>query len=345
LKHYNELPKYGIWFDIAIIPFKEGKIAKSTSPIKLYEYMAMNKPVVVTVDLRECYRYKGILIANDKKEFIEKIEEALMLKDDPSYLKLLDEQARENTWKARAIMIDDYIRKYRGSPFIAKGLTPQEGRLNVWDLAQKGEKDFWVHVSQIGYAGYSPDEFISVLQRNSMLQALSFLEKPEEYWLDKVVMEVGSGPAGVVEYIRAKEKYAVEPLIDSYRQHYNHFSASDTKYFKQPVEKGIPLPDSFADLIICYNMLDHVLDPDQVIKECERVAKQGSYMLFQVNIYKDAILKKGQHKLLHPHTFNETSALEILEKNNFKAYKKKISEEPSDEGEYSFLIAARSTKL
>ncbi|MGA2465981.1 MAG: glycosyltransferase, partial [Thermodesulfobacteriota bacterium] len=74
LKHYNELPKYGIWFDIATIPFKEGKIAESTSPIKLYEYMALNKPVVATRDLRECYRYKGILIANDKKEFIEKIE-------------------------------------------------------------------------------------------------------------------------------------------------------------------------------------------------------------------------------------------------------------------------------
>ena len=113
VKHYNELPKYGIWFDVAAIPFKEGEIAKSSSPIKLYEYMALNKPVVATRDLRECYRYKGILIANDKKEFIEKIEKGLMIKDNPEYIKLLDEQAKENTWEARAIMIDGYISKYK----------------------------------------------------------------------------------------------------------------------------------------------------------------------------------------------------------------------------------------
>ena len=256
---------------------------------------------------------------------------------------------KEKTKKGKEKIINKFnianIARNYEEQFIKAYYVARKERLNVWDLAQKGEKDFWVHVSKIGYAGYSPDEFISVLQRNSMLRALSFLEKPEEYWLDKVVVEVGSGPAGVVEFIRAKEKYAVEPLIDSYRQHYKHLSASDTKYFKQPVEKGIPLPDSFADLIICYNMLDHVLDPDRIMKECERVAKQGSYMLFQVNIYKDATFKKGEHKLLHPHTFTETSALEILEKYNFKAYKKRISEEPSDEGEYGFLIAARNTKL
>ncbi|MGA2467884.1 MAG: glycosyltransferase family 1 protein, partial [Thermodesulfobacteriota bacterium] len=77
------------------------------------EYMALNKPVVATRDLRECYRYKGILIANDKKEFIEKIEKGLMIKDNPEYIKLLDEQAKENTWEARAIMIDGYISKYK----------------------------------------------------------------------------------------------------------------------------------------------------------------------------------------------------------------------------------------
>jgi glycosyltransferase involved in cell wall biosynthesis len=31
-KDYQDLPKYGIWFDIALIPFAKGEIAKSTSP-------------------------------------------------------------------------------------------------------------------------------------------------------------------------------------------------------------------------------------------------------------------------------------------------------------------------
>lgn len=105
-KDYRELPGYGIWFDAAIIPFREGDVAKSTSPLKLYEYLAMNKPVVVTKDLLECYRHKGVFVANDHNDFITKLEEALRLKDDPEYIKLLDEEARQNTWKERAVVLE-----------------------------------------------------------------------------------------------------------------------------------------------------------------------------------------------------------------------------------------------
>jgi len=105
-KDYRELPGYGIWFDAAIIPFRDGDVAKSTSPLKLYEYMAMNKPVVVTKDLLECYQHDGILIARDSSEFLEKLEKALLLKDDPAYLRILDEGAKQNTWAERASVLD-----------------------------------------------------------------------------------------------------------------------------------------------------------------------------------------------------------------------------------------------
>ena len=116
VKQYQQLPAYAIWFDVAIIPFKDGEVAKATSPIKLFEYMAMNKPVVVTRDLVECRRYEGVLVGTDKDEFIIRIEEALMLKDDPAYLSILDRQARENTWDVRARQIEGYIRKVVPAP-------------------------------------------------------------------------------------------------------------------------------------------------------------------------------------------------------------------------------------
>jgi glycosyltransferase involved in cell wall biosynthesis len=109
VKKYQDLPNYGIWFDVAIIPFKEGDIAKSTSPLKLFEYMAMNKPVVATRDLIECQKYEGVLMAEDKNDFILKVEQALDLKDDPNYLLILDENAKSNTWLQRAMKIDELI--------------------------------------------------------------------------------------------------------------------------------------------------------------------------------------------------------------------------------------------
>jgi glycosyltransferase involved in cell wall biosynthesis len=111
-KKYQDLPNYGIWFDVAIIPFKEGDIAKSTSPLKLFEYMAMNKPVVATKDLIECQKYEGVLIAENKNDFILKIEKAIKLKEDPNYLQILDSSAKSNTWLQRAIKIDELINNH-----------------------------------------------------------------------------------------------------------------------------------------------------------------------------------------------------------------------------------------
>jgi teichuronic acid biosynthesis glycosyltransferase TuaH len=101
VKEYSILPQYGAWFDVAIIPFKNNIIASATSPIKLFEYMALGIPIVVTSNLDECKKYKSVLIAKNKDEFIFQIKKSLKLKKDDLYLKLLDKEARENSWENR----------------------------------------------------------------------------------------------------------------------------------------------------------------------------------------------------------------------------------------------------
>jgi len=105
---YDILPKYGIWFDVAIIPFVEGDIADTTSPLKLFEYMALGKPIVTT-NMKECRRYESVLSAGSNKEFMEMIDRALILRNDEKYLRILDREARENTWLARAEMLDNIL--------------------------------------------------------------------------------------------------------------------------------------------------------------------------------------------------------------------------------------------
>ena len=108
---YKDLPWYAIWFDVAIIPFRKGDIAKATSPIKMYEYMALNKPVVATEDLLECYGYIGVLISiNDVDDFTQKLRKALDLSKDSKIIQELDRIARENTWKKRAEKLVYYIK-------------------------------------------------------------------------------------------------------------------------------------------------------------------------------------------------------------------------------------------
>ena len=98
---YEALPAYAAHFDVAILPFTLNEVTESTSPIKLFEYMAARKPIVAT-DLPECRRHRSVLIGRDPSEFIEKIEEALRLRSSAEYLRTLDLEADENTWMRRA---------------------------------------------------------------------------------------------------------------------------------------------------------------------------------------------------------------------------------------------------
>lgn len=105
---YKELPKYAVHFSISTIPFVINDITESTSPIKLFEYMALGRPIVTT-DMPECRKYESVLIGKDHFEFVGKIDEALTLANDESYNSLLKKEAHENTWSAKAEAIKNLV--------------------------------------------------------------------------------------------------------------------------------------------------------------------------------------------------------------------------------------------
>ena len=101
-KQYEELPRYSKYFNCAMIPFKHGEIAKATSPIKLFEYMAAGLPTVCTRDLRECRGYDYVYMAKDAKEFEKYMGEAIKEYNNDAARSRLLEQAEKNTWSQRA---------------------------------------------------------------------------------------------------------------------------------------------------------------------------------------------------------------------------------------------------
>lgn len=105
---YLELPDYAIYFDIAMIPFKKGDIAKSTSPIKMYEYFALGKVVLYTEDLVECSQHKTALMFN-KFNLREVIYKALEFSKDEDYVRMIRQEAFENTWESRVKKIHDVL--------------------------------------------------------------------------------------------------------------------------------------------------------------------------------------------------------------------------------------------
>ena len=109
-RDYKVLKNYAKYADVLTIPFVINNITLATSPVKIFEYMALHKPIVTT-DMPECRKYKSVLIGHNHEEFIKKIDEALKKEKDKKYIELLDKEARENDWSTKAKVIIDLIKK------------------------------------------------------------------------------------------------------------------------------------------------------------------------------------------------------------------------------------------
>lgn len=99
--NYKILPNYAKYFDVSIIPFLINETTVATSPIKLFEYMSLGKPIVTT-DLPECRKYQSALIAKTHDEFIDLLNRALTISRDDPYFNILKQEAKNNSWDARA---------------------------------------------------------------------------------------------------------------------------------------------------------------------------------------------------------------------------------------------------
>ena len=111
-RNYDILPNYASHFDVCTIPFLINDITQATSPLKLFEYMALGKPIVTT-QMYECQKYNSVMIAKTQKEFVELIDKALLLKkeNNDNYFNMLNKEALENTWEEKAKIIINLIKK------------------------------------------------------------------------------------------------------------------------------------------------------------------------------------------------------------------------------------------
>lgn len=106
--NYNELPTYSKFFNVSIIPFVVNEITEATSPVKLFEYMALGKPIVTT-DLPECRKYESPLVSDSHEDFINNIKKAAELENSKEYIELLRKEGNQNTWRQKAKDIKELI--------------------------------------------------------------------------------------------------------------------------------------------------------------------------------------------------------------------------------------------
>lgn len=96
----EEIPGYLQHTDACLMPMKKTEFNRYTNPLKLWEYLAAGKPVVV-VDQGVKYQCQHLIMAAyNKEDFVCCIEEALR-EDSPELVAKRKRLARENSWDRR----------------------------------------------------------------------------------------------------------------------------------------------------------------------------------------------------------------------------------------------------
>lgn len=187
--------------------------------------------------------------------------------------------------------------------------------LRFWIRVARDPEQFpsWTGTFPHVYGGWQQD-------RNDELAAWLDMT-PEAYrsWCCSTrAVEIGSGPYPFLGRERWKWSVAVDPLAAGYIAEGLVPSECAHVVLLPATGERVPLPDSCCDLVVIENCLDHVDDPDAVLRELHRMLRPGGLVWLLVDLmeYRDE---------MHPNPFSEQRLREALSGAGFAIVKLRIS--------------------
>jgi len=140
-----------------------------------------------------------------------------------------------------------------------------------WLKAQKREIKYWRGKEVFEHGIKCVREcYMPVIQKHT--QKLS---------KDAHILEIGCGPASAAQFIKQGSKTYVDPLLDDFRRAYPGKLPKGDEQCR--MAENIDKPDACFDLILCFDALDHAMNPELVINEAERLLKADG--IFIVGIF------------------------------------------------------------
>lgn len=109
-KPYAEIPDYIQAFDICLNPFKIDEIGNSVNPLKLYEYLALGKPVISSATKEMINFEEYIYLYKNEQELINICQQAILEKNQNFFSKRI-EFAQENSWETKTTQIQMFFIK------------------------------------------------------------------------------------------------------------------------------------------------------------------------------------------------------------------------------------------
>jgi SAM-dependent methyltransferase len=185
-------------------------------------------------------------------------------------------------------------------------MTDDERR---WRKGQKTQRKFWqsrnrmTHNERIGVALW--------YERISHGFNLNY-----DFFNNKDILEVGCGATGIIFFLEnAKTRIGIEPmdvndLIEDWKR----------PFIRKGIGEKLPFEDSSFDITVCFNVLEHTLDPAKLIREVYRVLRDnGDFLLWfhclrnQFKYFQPFLNKIDS---IRPHHFTLDEILTLILNNN-----------------------------
>ncbi len=163
-----------------------------------------------------------------------------------------------------------------------------------WQEAQRAELDWWQNWRRLPF--YTNHSF-----ENNWRKVLSHFLTPSEMSNAQTIIEVGTGPHGVVRYLfeDASIKIGLDPLLCRFDERPR---PNKNTCYVAAVGEFLPVRDAAADLVVCINVLDHVMDAGQILGEIRRVLKPNGRLLLEIHTFPKIFTPIMF--LDHPHTYH-----------------------------------------
>lgn len=156
---------------------------------------------------------------------------------------------------------------------------------DLWLDSQKNELHFWKkeleqdNLDQRQRNAY----YLSKMEGHCSL-IKDFVEQND--LKDKIIMDLGSGPQGILHVLPKKLGLAVDPLMLEFRRMGYDVSGEDLQTYAHKAENIAQIFHD-VDVVFCLNSIDHHQDPKLVIDQIWKVLKKGGDLILLTDLRKE----------------------------------------------------------
>jgi SAM-dependent methyltransferase len=200
-----------------------------------------------------------------------------------------------------------------------------------WLEAQKYERAFWQRLGDSIEAGTREQLGWYKWRAGRLEERLATIADP--LFRSGKVLEIGSGPIGIVNFLDWGERYAIDPLEHFYRTQPSlaALRTPGVTYIDGTGER-LPFEAGSFTLVIIDNVIDHTYAPRTILEEIRRVLRPEGGLYLSVNVHTEwgawlhDVLATLRIDKGHPYTFTSRVLRDLIAAHGFRVLSEQVDD-------------------